>query len=155
MTTPTSTEPQAAIEPPPPPTEAPPANPLPEGVTYGTLFPRMEFPELTPPGCDMVWVEIRNPGMMPPVALEEARAGMKDIETNEDGSPVDEQAAAPAVYMMLSKMIRKWHVYDVMADDDPLPLLASPPRTAEVIKQAPSAILNRIMEVVQALQVPR
>lgn len=128
---------------------------LPEGVTYGTLFPRIEFPELTPEGADLVWVEIRNPGMMPPAALEEARGAMVDVEVDDQGRPVDEAKAAPAVYGMLAKMIRKWHVYDVMADDDPLPLLPSPPRTAEVVKQAPGAILQKIMELVKALQDPR
>jgi hypothetical protein len=129
--------------------------PLPPGVTYGTLFPRIEFPELTPEGADMVWVEIRNPGMMPPAALEDARGAMADVEVDDQGRPVDEAKAAPAVFGMLAKMIRKWHVYDVMADDDPLPVLPSPPRTAEVVKQAPSAILQRLMEVITALKDPR
>ena len=137
------------------PTDTPQPAPLPDGVTYGTLFPRIEFPELTPAGSDVVWVEIRNPGMMPPAALEEARGAMKDVQVDEEGRPVDEEAAAPAVYGMLAKMIRKWNVYDVMADDDPLPALPSPPRTAEVVKQAPGAILQRLMEVITALQDPR
>lgn len=128
---------------------------LPPGVTYGTLFPRIEFPELTPDGADLVWVEIRNPGMMPPAALEEARGAMRDVQTDEQGRPVDEEKAAPAVYGMLAKMIRKWNVYDIMADDDPLPALPSPPRTADVVKQAPGAILQKLMELVTALQNPR
>lgn len=102
-----------------------------------------------------MWVEIRNPGMMPPAALEEARAGLKDVPVGDDGRPLDDDAAAPAVWAMLAKLIRRWHVYDVMADDDPLPLLPSPPRTADVVKQAPGAVLKRIMEVVEQLQNPR
>lgn len=148
MSTPSETAPQ------PIPVAETPAAELPPGVTYGTLFPRLEFPEATPPGAELVWVEIRNPGMMPPAALEEARAGMRDVEVDEEGRPVDEEKAAPAVYAMLAKMIRKWNVYDVMADDDPLPALPSPPRTAEVVKQAPGVVLGRIMEVVTALQNP-
>lgn len=137
------------------PADVPPPVPLPPGVTHATLFPRLEFPELTPPGHDLMWVEIRNPGMMPPAALDEARAGLKDVPTGDDGRPLDDDVAEPAVFAMLAKMVRKWNVYDVMADDDPLPLLPSPPRTADVVKQAPSAILKRVMEVVAALQDPR
>jgi hypothetical protein len=147
MSTPTDTPPPAEQQ------EEP--IPLPPGVTYGTLFPRIEFPELTPDGADLVWVEIRNPGMMPPAALEEAKGAMKDVQVDDEGRPVDEEKAAPAVYSMLAKMIRKWNVYDVMADDDPLPALPSPPRTADVVKQAPGAILKRLMEVITALQNPR
>jgi hypothetical protein len=133
------------------------AQPLPPGVTYATLFPRIEFPELSasPDPADLVWVEIRNPGMMPPAALEEARAGLKDVPIDAEGRPVDDDAAAPAVWAMLAKMIRRWHVYDVMADEDPMPLLPSPPRTADVVKQAPQLILHRVMETLEQLRNPR
>jgi hypothetical protein len=127
---------------------------LPPGVTHATLFPRIEFPELST-SEQPVWVEIRNPGLMPPAVLEEAQAGLDGIETDAEGRPVDDRKAAPAVYLMLAKLIRRWEVFDVMADADPLPLLPSPPKTADDVRQAPSMILNRVMEVVHALQNPR
>jgi hypothetical protein len=127
---------------------------LPPGVTHATIFPRIDIPELSTPE-QPAWVEIRNPGMMPPSALEEARAGMKDLELDDEGRPVDDEKAEPAVYNMLAKLIRRWNIPDIMADDDPLPLLPSPPRTAEVVKQAPGVVLKRLIELVAALQNPR
>lgn len=130
------------------------ASVLPPGVTHATLFPRIEFPELSSDG-QPVWVEIRNPGMMPPAALEEAQVGLADIEMDAEGRPVDDSKAAPAVFLMLARMIRRWSVPDIMSMEDPLPMLPSPPKTADDIRQAPSMILSRVMDVVRALQNPQ
>ena len=129
--------------------------PVVQGGDFAKLFVKVDCADLTPEGLDPMWVELRNPGMMPQGVIEDLGASIGEVETDSDGKPVNEAAAAPAIWRVMGKLIRRWHVYDVMSDDEPLPLLDPQPKTPDAVRAAPSVVLKRVMQAMQELQNPQ
>ena len=109
------------------------------------------FPDLSEEGDD-VHVVMRNPRTVPPGELQ-ASAGITDEEAAriaEAGETGDPGSAAENVnrgFVLLSKLIIGWHVYDgtVAGDDQPLLPL---PATPDLVAKLPQDILMDLMDQV-------
>lgn len=125
---------------------------------YLNSFIRIPFPELggnDDEGNPRVWVLIRNPRLFTAQEL----LGGATIPVDEEGKPVDAQAASEQTMAMMTKLIVAGRVWDptwvpeldangqpVNPNEEP-PLLAMPP-TAEVAGKLPMQVINAVGEEV-------
>lgn len=111
---------------------------------YANRVIRLEFPDLTEDGDTVIHVVIKNPRLMPPAEIIP-----RDAKTGADGT-VDEQDAMQAMYEVISRVVKAWHVYDATDDGDdqePLALPATPERVAKLPMEIVNAIGERIQQV--------
>jgi hypothetical protein len=129
---------------------------------YNNPYVLLEFPNLG----DDVSVLIRNPQLMPPAQLQP-----RDVAVDENGQPVDQEAARQASYEVMERLIVAWKVYEafegeieVAEDADPTELfqqltVGEPKRLGKIntdsIGRLPLAILNRIGEEVGRVADPQ
>lgn len=106
---------------------------------YDNRFKRIDFPEL---GED-VFITIRNPKTLPPSMMRP-----EGIRVDAAGNPVDEEETERAMYAVIAKLVRDWHVYDASSDEDEQPLLTLP-ATADKIGQLPLVILKALGNEIQ------
>lgn len=106
---------------------------------YDNRFKRIDFPEL---GED-VFITIRNPKTLPPSMMRP-----EGIRVDAAGNPVDEEETERAMYAVIAKLVRDWHVYDASSDEDEQPLLMLP-ATADKIGQLPLVILKALGNEIQ------
>lgn len=121
---------------------------------YTNPYVLLTFPELG----DDVSVLMKNPQLLPPADLTP-----EDVPVDDDGKPLDNQAANEAGYKMMAGIIVAWKVYeafdpaplDIDPDADPAALFESlsagvPVRigkvTPENVGRLPMVVLKRIME---------
>ncbi|MCW2900927.1 MAG: hypothetical protein JWO67_3192 [Streptosporangiaceae bacterium] len=120
---------------------------------YANRLISLTFDDLTDdPKSDPVWVSIRNPKLMPPGELQ-----ARSVPTNEDGTPLDSDAALSSMYEVVAKLVVAWRVYDATVlevDPDTREPLDQPllglPATPELIAKLPLEIINRISEQMSA-----
>lgn len=122
---------------------------------YTNPYVLLTFPDL---GED-VSVLIRNPQLMPPAQLQP-----RDVAVDDNGQPVDQEAARQASYEVMERLIVAWKVYEAFGDEVDIDPEADPAElfeqltageskrlgriTTENIARLPLAILNRIGEEV-------
>lgn len=131
---------------------------------YTNPYVLLLFPELG----DDVSVLMKNPQLLPPTDLTP-----DDVAVDDEGKPVDNQAANEAGYKMMAGIIVAWKVYeafspsgtlDIDPDADPATLFESlsagtPARigkvTPENVSRLPMVILKRIMEEISRVTDPQ
>jgi hypothetical protein len=120
---------------------------------YANRVVTIHFPELSEPDDD-VFVVMRNPKT---VALSQMEA--REVEKNQDGTPVESQASEVG-YTLLARLIIGGRLYDatvggVNADGTPVdqPLLTYPLSVAKA-KALPADVINGIFERIQEAQNP-
>lgn len=131
---------------------------------YTNPYVLLTFPELG----DDVSVLMKNPQLLPPDALTP-----EDVAMDDDGRPVDNQAANEAGYKMMAGIIVAWKVYeafspadtlDIDPDADPAALFESlssgvPVRigkvTPENVGRLPMVVLKRVMEEISRVVDPQ
>ncbi|MEK6443638.1 hypothetical protein [Pseudonocardia sp. T1-2H] len=117
---------------------------------YANRILHIPFPDLSEEG-DTVWVSILNPSQQPPDKLRP-----REIPTDENGRPLDQNLAMEASYEIIAGLVVAWHVYDATAasvdyetgealDQPLLPKVDhSHPATPELVKCLPMEIINEI-----------
>lgn len=132
---------------------------------YTNRFMLLPFPELG----EKVSVLLRNPKLLPPSELTP-----EDVPTDENGKPLDPNAANEAMYKVMARLIVNWHVYDATADstvpdidldaddlDAQLAALEAADQvrleavTAENVAKCPMAIITRIGEEIGRVADPQ
>ena len=131
---------------------------------YTNPYVLLQFPELG----DDVSVLMKNPQLLPPTDLTP-----EDVAVDDEGKPLDNQAANEAGYKMMAGIIVAWKVYeafspsdalDIDPDADPAALFESlssgtPARigkvTPENVSRLPMVILKRIMEEIGRVTDPQ
>jgi hypothetical protein len=131
---------------------------------YAQQYLPLKFPHLSNEG-DEVYVIIRNPRIVPPDELRP-----KGVTVGSDGEVSDEDAAMTSMYIVFSRLIVGWHVYDasvpesgteqVMLTDDgqmitPDQVLLSWPPTPDKVAALPIEIINAITEAIGEATNPR
>jgi hypothetical protein len=120
---------------------------------YTNPYVLLQFPDLG----DDVSVLMKNPQLLPPSEIQP-----EDVATDENGQPVDAQAANEAMYKVMARLIVAWKVYEAFApgdtldidpEADPAELFASLGSgtqerlgkvTPENVAKLPLAVINRI-----------
>jgi hypothetical protein len=116
---------------------------------YLNRFIDLEFPELggtDDEGKAIVWVQIRNPRLMPADHLLSTSTSTK-IKVGPDGKPVEVDTKIEDTYGWVAKIVVDGYVWDALSLDDEAPLIAMPPKVDD-IRKFPIGILNRIGEEV-------
>lgn len=98
---------------------------------------RKDFPDLG----DDVWVEIRNPRMLP---LDRTRP-KRMPKTNSDGA-VDLDDARGLGYALIASLITGWHVWDATVDDE----VWLEDITSDTVRRVPSPVELWIAEQLTA-----
>lgn len=109
---------------------------------YANRLLTVDFPDLAD-ADDKIYVAIRNPKLVPPGELSN-----NDVVIDENGQPVDPDAATAAMYETIAKLITAWRVYDAtdMADDQ---ALLPSPATADSVAKLPVEIINRLADEIK------
>jgi hypothetical protein len=129
---------------------------------YTTPYVLLPFPDL---GED-ISVLMKNPQLQPPAAITP-----EDVPLDENGQPLDPQAANEAMYKVMAKLIVSWKVYEAPSVEieidpnaDPADVLAAldagEPRrlgsvTPENVAKLPLAIINRVGEEIGRVADPQ
>ena len=130
---------------------------------YANPYVMLQFPELG----DDTSVLMRNPQLLPPSEITP-----EDVPLDEQGKPVDPNAANEAMYAVMAKVIVAWKVYQAFTPDlpqvdpeaDPADVLATLTEmeqrrigavTAENVGRLPMAIIQRIMEEIGRVADPK
>jgi hypothetical protein len=109
----------------------------------------VSFPELTKdPAADPVWVQLRNPMLVPPELL------VTDVPTGPDGMPISAAAGLASMYEVIGKLALDWRVYDATTDPRKPPVLLGEP-SAENAAKLPIAIINKIGKMIEAAATPQ
>jgi len=104
---------------------------------YANRIIRIEYPDLG----DKVFVEYRNPRTAPSA----------DLSPDDNNNLTQRQSS----FLVISRLLRSWCVYDATVDDDDPPELTGP-ATPEMVSKMPFVIVNDILgAVAAALQGPR
>lgn len=122
---------------------------------YTNPYVLLTFPDLG----DDVSVLMKNPQLLPPSEIQP-----EDVPTDDNGRPLDPQAANEAMYRVMARLIVAWKVYEAFApggaldidpDADPADLFESLGAgeqkrlgavTPENVGRLPLAIINRVGE---------
>lgn len=131
---------------------------------YTNPYVLLTFPDL---GED-ISVLMKNPQLLPPSEIQP-----EDVPLDDNGQPLDQNAAQQAMYKVMARLIVAWKVYeafdpnaslDIPADADPTALFESLGAgeqerlgnvTVDNIGRLPLAILNRIGEEVGRVADPQ
>jgi len=113
---------------------------------YANRLITLKFPEWSEdPERDPIWIAIRNPKLMPPGDLRP-----KEVALDDNGKPLDEEAAFNATFDIVAKLVVAWRVYDATANEldaagNPVdqPLLPLP-ATPELAKKLPMEFIAAI-----------
>jgi hypothetical protein len=128
---------------------------------YANRTITIPFPELAEEG-DQVWVAILNPRQQPPDKLRP-----REIPTDENGRPLDDDQAVVAMYEIIAGLLVAWRVYDATAaavdpdtgaplDQPQLPKIShSTPATVDLVRRLPMQIITRISEELKAAANPQ
>ena len=131
---------------------------------YTNPYVLLQFPDLG----DDISVLMKNPQLLPPSEIQP-----EDVPVDENGQPLDQNAAQEAMYKVMARLIVAWKVYeafdpnatlDVDPDADPAAIFESLGAgeqqrlgkvTTENIARLPLAIINRIGEEVGRVADPQ
>lgn len=130
---------------------------------YANPYVLLPFPEL----ADDCSVLMRNPQLLPPSEITP-----KDVPLDDQGKPVDPNAANEAMYEVMARTIVAWKVYEAFAtglppvdpEADPAEVLATlegmeQRRIGEVstenVGRLPMAIIQRVMEEIGKVADPK
>ena len=126
------------------------------GYTQSVIH--MPFDQLSEnPAEDRIWVAIRNPQLQSPETLRPS-----DVAVDENGKPVDQNAAVESMYQIIANLVLAWRVYDtdvevtvdeatgeaIVGEQKLLPSVnpsAGRPATPDMIKRLPMAIITEVM----------
>jgi hypothetical protein len=120
---------------------------------YATPYVMLQFPELG----DDCSVLMRNPQLLPPSEITP-----EDVPLDEQGQPIDPQAANESMYKVMARIIVAWRMYEAFPSDlppvdpdaDPADVLATLEGleqrrmgavTAENVGRLPMEAIKRIM----------
>lgn len=125
---------------------------------YGQPVIHLPFDQLSEnPAEDRIWVAIRNPQLQSPESLRPS-----GVAVDENGRPIDQEAAVESMYGVIAGLILAWRVYDtavevtvdevtgepVVGEQKLLPPVnpsAGRPATPDLIKRLPMVIITEIM----------
>jgi hypothetical protein len=131
---------------------------------YTNPYVLLQFPDLG----DDISVLMKNPQLLPPSDIQP-----EDVPTDDNGQPLDQNAAQEAMYKVMARLIVAWKVYeafdpnaalDIDPEADPAALFDSLGAgeqkrlgnvTVENIARLPLAIINRIGEEVGRVADPQ
>lgn len=105
---------------------------------------------------DGIFVTIRNPLLAPSSVLVPDR----DVEVDDDGKPVDRQAAIDAGNEVVARLISDWCVPDPDDPSDdapslPLPSTLAPQERVVLMGRVPASISNTVAELISEARNPR
>lgn len=124
---------------------------IPEGG-YAQRIVRIPLPQFRLEGLPEPWVEMRNTGMMSQDALDELGQGLQGVAIGADGKPAEGDVST--VMATLTKLIRRWCMWDGSSDDDVPPMLPEQVDVAS-LRRAPVGVLKTIMKATQELSDPQ
>ena len=125
---------------------------------YGQPVIHLPFDQLSEnPAEDKIWVAIRNPQLQSPESLRPS-----GVAVDENGRPIDQEAAVESMYGVIAGLILAWRVYDTAVDvpvdeetrepgvgeqnlQPPVNPSAGRPATPDLIKRLPMVIITEIM----------
>jgi hypothetical protein len=108
---------------------------------YANRTVHLGFPELTEDGDQEIHLIVKNPKVVPLDELQPA-----DVAVGPNGQP-DEAAARPAMYKVISGLIKAGHVYDATNfDDDQQPMTL--PLTPDDVARLPWEIVKAVTDLV-------
>jgi hypothetical protein len=97
-----------------------------------------------------MWVELRNPMLMPPSMLLPKRK----VETDDKGIPIDRELGMLAGAEVMAGLIVNWSLPDPLDLSDDPPVLPVPPSAEDVLK-VPVAVTEAIGGLLQRAKNPR
>lgn len=99
----------------------------------------IDFPDLTEDGEPMLYVTLRNPKLVPMDWLR------SKVATDDNGAPLNEDAATQESYVRLARLITDLRMYDAEQEDaDGNQPLIELPMTAEKVSRLPLIVNTRI-----------
>jgi hypothetical protein len=101
----------------------------------------LQFPELTEPDDEELYVLIRNPRLVPMDWMASR------VPRNPDGTPVSDEAATLDVQQRMARLILGMRMYDAdETDAEGNQPLIQPPYTADTARRLPIEVSKRLME---------
>lgn len=129
--------------------QAPPPVQVPEGG-YAQRVVRIPMTKFTLPGLEDLWVDMRNPGLMAPSAVDDIATQLQGVSADQ----AETEEAKQAAYAAILALVRRWRMWDATSDDDVPPLLPEVP-DVDTLQRAPLGVLVELGRAFQELQDPR
>lgn len=125
---------------------------VPEGG-YAQRTTRIYMNQFRLEGLPELWIEMRNPGLMAPSAIDEMSTGLRGVKTDDQGDPVD-GTDTTLIMETVARLMRRWSMWDATSDDQVPPMLPEAV-TIEDLNKAPIGVLGAIGRAFKELQNPQ